>query len=129
MTELARVEPPPFPGESLTLTTEMLVRGDGQAKVPTVALPVRGSSVQLLLDLSKDGHERRTYVAAVRTAEDEEPVFTQENIRSTKGTGGPVVILHVPSKFIKLGDYTVKLYKRCTDVTGEAIYSYAFRAR
>jgi hypothetical protein len=126
-TEVARVEPPPLPGESLTLTPGMLRAG--KQRVPTLVLPLHRSSVQLQLIAAQDGQEHGAYDAAVRTAEEQEPIFTEKHLRLTKSTHGTMVVLHLPSKLIQPGDYSVTLYSSDTDLSGEGVVSYVFRAR
>ena len=53
--------------------------------------------------------------AAVRTAEGQEPIFTEKHLKLTKGAGGTIVVLQLPSRLIRPGDYSVTLYKSGTD--------------
>lgn len=108
-TEVAKVEPPPLAGESLTLTPGMLRAG--KREEPTIHLPLNGPSFRLQLILPQGGSGHGIYDAAVRTAEGQEPFFTDKGLKLSKGAHGRAVVLHVPSKLIQPGDYSVSLYE------------------
>jgi hypothetical protein len=127
--EVAKVEPPPSPGQSLTLSTEMLRRDGQRVRMPTIFLPARGPSVRLQLILPRDGNESGRYDAAVRSAEGQEPIFTEKNLKLTKRADGTIVVVALPSRLIQSDDYTVTLYKSGADLSGEGIASYVFRAQ
>jgi hypothetical protein len=126
-TELAKVEPPELPGEPLTLTTGML-RG-GEQDVRTLLLPLHRPSFRLQLVLPQNGRERETLDATIQTAEAHQPFFVEAGLSPVKGSAGRTVILRVPSKLIHAGYYSVSLYKGGTDLSGDPIDSYVFRAR
>jgi hypothetical protein len=125
--EIAQVELPPLPGESLTLSPGMV--RSGEQKVPTISLPLHGPSVRLQLLLAQEDGEHGAFEAAVRSAEGQEPIFTMKGLRTTRGADGTIVLLRVPSSLIQPDDYTVTLYNSGSDLSGAGIGSYVFRAR
>ncbi len=122
--EVVRAERPLLPGVSLTLAPGLL--RDGSQAVPTLFLPLHGSTVLLHLIVEADGRTHKTYEAVVQTAKDQAPLFADNNLKLRKRADDNTVALRVPSWLIRPGDFIVNL---AIDDHGtkEEVGSYTFR--
>lgn len=112
--EIAKLETS-VPEVTLTLTSGM-ARGFGEQQ-NTLVLPPAASWVRLQLVLDQD--EYASYLAVIRTAEGGE-IRRVEGLKSQQGDHGRVVVLRLPSKLIRPGDYIVTLNVNSGGGTEEA---------
>jgi hypothetical protein len=118
--EVAKLETP-FPYVTLRLTSGM-ARGVG-GRQNTLVLPPAGSWVRLVLVLDRD--EYGSYQAVIRTAEGSE-IDRVEGLSSHRTATERVVVVRLPSKLIRPGDYILTLNGSSKASAGEA-EAYSFR--